>query len=179
MDTEQRAKARAISDALLHARISEKYYGHRLAQAQRCSFALDLITAAASTATAVLLPFLQKGLSLRVLLAVACAAALLGAARPVIAFNQRIARLSRLVWSYKKVFHALEECRELVRIKLSVTDECWSDFGRAKGHLRAINGEDDPRPSRTLQKRCEREVHQEISLPLPSADFWATAAPTE
>ena len=173
-----------IYTLMCRAGMNKEYYGVKLARSQLVSSWMDILIAIGATGSglsALTIWNTEWGKPVWTTLwaVLSLVAAVLALAKPIVQFNKRIERFSRLFAGHSDIYTSLLVLSSRIKRKGTITDEMSSTFETAEIRFMELSKEDDPSPSRRLLDRCQQTIcsrHPAEKAWYPSTDTAATTS---
>lgn len=169
MNTDIRARVKAINDLYRSALMNKKYYEGRLSSYQRSNKMFEILLAVGtSTAVAGWGVWKVTNVGAVVWAALAGAAALAAVIKPILQLGREVERYSKLHFGYCSLFYDLDAMTFELRHSQVLPETAWSAFLQIRKRNNDLGLHDELKPKRTLLKKCQAEVLIEI----PAGSLW-------
>jgi hypothetical protein len=160
----------AVYDKLRTARLSVKYYGHRLRSVERANFCIEIILLASAPTSAIAGLWFWKDPIGRVVWQIfGVAAALAAILKPLLGYSKKIKEFEGVLSGYRMLEFDLLETKILIEQRQKYDASLQSELKKVMQRERLLVGKTpEATESRALKLRCEAEVLAE----LPSNAFY-------
>jgi hypothetical protein len=158
-------RVKALQDAYRTALLNRLYYGYRLNAIKKWNLALEITLAVGASSVAGAWALWRNTMTGEIVWAtVAGLAALLAILKPISQLPKDIEKYSKLFTEHGAAFYDLEVLVGEVTRRQRFGSELEEAFQKIQERLRALCGDDDPRPSKKQVDRFCEEVNAKIPV---------------